>query len=97
MAGPAPSRPLSVDGVAAVQQQIEHRRFENRLGQEMLARGGSSGDGENAGSDDRSHAQRDQAPDAQRFLQPPLGLFGSRDQSVDAFGAEELVHRTGSR
>ena len=94
MAGPAPSRPLSVVALAAVQQQIENRRLENRLGQEMLARRGGSRNGENTRSDDRSHAQRDQAPDTQRLFQPPVGLFGSRDQSVDAFGAKELVHRS---
>jgi hypothetical protein len=76
-----------------VQQQIENRRLKNRLGQEMLARRRGSGDGENARADDRSHAQCDQAPNAQRFFQLPVGLFGSRDQSIDAFGAKELVHR----
>src|SRR5271155_5554462 len=59
----------------------------------MFARGGGSGDCENAGSDDRSHSQRDQAPHAQRLFEPPVRLFGSRNESVDAFGAEELVHR----
>src|ERR1700728_1043048 len=60
----------------------------------MFARGSSARDGENAGSDDNSHAQRNQAPNAQRLFQPPLGLFGSRDQSIDAFGAQELLHRS---
>ena len=82
---------------AAVQQQIEDRRLKNRLGQEMLARCGRSSDGENARSDDRSNAQCDQAPNAQRFFQPPVRLFGSRDQSVDAFGAKELAHVLPSR
>src|SRR5271166_4325489 len=58
----------------------------------MLARGGRSRDGENTGPDDRSYAQRDEAPNTQRFFQSPFGLFGSRDESIDAFGAEELVH-----
>src|ERR1700744_6364990 len=59
----------------------------------MLAGGGRSRNGENTGSDDRSHAQRDQTPHAQRLLQAPFWLFRSRDESIDAFGAKELVHR----
>src|SRR4029077_5444720 len=47
----------------------------------------------NAGPDHRANAQSDQTPDPQRLLQPVFGLFGSREQSIDAFGPEQGIHR----
>src|SRR5581483_6998036 len=77
--------------IAAVQQQVQNRCFENRLCEKMLTGGGCSGDGKNAGADHRTNAHRNQAPDTQRLAQLPARILGSRDEVVDGLGAKELA------
>ena len=93
MAGPAPGRPMVEIALAAVQQQIEHRRVQDRRHAVGLPRGGRAGEGENAGADDRADAERDQAPRPECLGEPLGGLLGGGDQRVDALGAVEQTHR----
>ena len=74
------------NGIAAVQQQIENRRIEDRLELEGLAGRRRAGQNENAGADYGSDTERRQAPRTQRLAQLPLRMLRGGDQRVDAAG-----------
>ena len=61
------------------------------------ARGGDTGQNENACSDYRPDTEPNEAPGAEQPLQAMLGIFRLFKQPVDAFCLEKLGHCEGRR
>src|ERR1035438_6231601 len=77
-----------------MQHQVPDLGFQYRSDLDGFASRGRAGQDEDTGADDGSDTECSQAPWTQRLVEALLGLLGSRDQRVDAFGPKEPVHLT---
>jgi hypothetical protein len=72
---------------------VGQRRVEDGRGIELLPGDGRADDGENAGANDRSDAQRGQRPWPEGLFQPMFRLLRIGNQLVNGLACEELVRQ----
>ena len=82
-----------MNGVASVQEEVEHRGVEDGWSGVGLPGGGRAGYGEDPRTDHGADAERSQTPRTERFAEATLGSLRGRDQCIDAFDAAAENHR----
>jgi hypothetical protein len=71
-----------------VHNDVENLRVKDRGCLEIFAGRRSSGENENAGTNNGANAESRQRPGPKSFFQPMLGFFRCGDQFVDGFSRE---------